>query len=133
MSRHDIHFLRSHLSRVRILAAIFLTTLSPSSSSLAVELPAELPLWEKQSAEEPIRHDVEEQMRSAPAPPGSPSGRDRAFSCVSSPTYSIHRPEKTASPCRISAGLCRSPELARVCSDELPVYLERRKWLPSSK
>jgi len=94
MLRHQIHFLRSHSSQVRILAAVFLITLSLGSFSLAVELPPDLPLWEKESPEEPIRHDVEEQVRSVRAPAGSPSGLNRAFSSVSSPTYSIHRPEK---------------------------------------
>jgi acetyl esterase/lipase len=94
MLRPQVHFLRGCSSQVRILAAVFLTTLSLDSISFAVELPPDLPLWERGSPEEPIRHDVEEQVRSVPAPAGSPSGLNRAFSSVSSPTYSIHRPER---------------------------------------
>lgn len=60
----------------------------------AVELPRDVPLWENGSPEHPIRLEVEEQVRSHKAQPGSPTGRNRAFSSVSSPTYSIHRPEK---------------------------------------
>jgi acetyl esterase/lipase len=60
----------------------------------AVELPPEMPLWENGSPEYPIRLDVEEQVRSHKAQPGSPTGRNRAFSSVSLPTYSIHRPAK---------------------------------------
>jgi hypothetical protein len=70
-----------------------MTTLYVRSSCLAVELPPELPLWEKGSPDRQIRHEVEEQVRSYKAQPGSPSGLNRAFSSVSSPTYSIHRPE----------------------------------------
>ena len=60
----------------------------------AVELPSEMPLWENGSPEYPIRLDVEEQVRSHKAQPGSPTGQNLAFSSVSLPTYSIHRPEK---------------------------------------
>ena len=60
----------------------------------AVDLPPELPLWEQGSADQAIRHDVKEQVRSATPAPGSPSGLNRAFSSVSSPTYSIHRPRE---------------------------------------
>ncbi|MBC8868964.1 MAG: alpha/beta hydrolase [Planctomycetes bacterium] len=94
MARYRIHSLRGRLSVLRILAAVFMTTLLFWSTSLAVEFPPELPLWEKGSPVEPIRHDVEEQVRSHKAPTGSPSGSNRAYSSVSSPTYSIHRPEK---------------------------------------
>ena len=94
MLRHPIHFLRSRSSLLRILAAVFATTSSLGSFSLAIELPPELLLWEKESVEEPIRHEVAEQVRSVPAPPRSPTGLNRAFSSVSVPTYSIHRPEK---------------------------------------
>ena len=61
---------------------------------LAVELPAELPLWENGSPEYPFRLAVEEQVRTHEAPPGSPTGQNRVFSSVSSPTYSVHRPAK---------------------------------------
>ena len=60
----------------------------------AADLPQELPLWKKPPTEHPIRYDVKEQVRSPQPPSGSPSGSNRVFSFVSSPTYSIHRPEK---------------------------------------
>jgi acetyl esterase/lipase len=72
--------------------AVFATTLSSGTSSRAGELPAEAPLWEKGSPEVAVRLDVKEQVRSLEAQPGSPSGLNRVFSSVSSPTYSIHRP-----------------------------------------
>jgi len=56
----------------------------------AADLPPESPLWEKPT----VRQDVKEQVRSVKARPGSQSGLNRAFSFVSSPTYSIHRPKK---------------------------------------
>ena len=77
-----------------ILLAALTATLSLGTSVSAVELPPEVPLWEKGSPEHPIRLEVEEQVRSHQAQPGSPTGQNRAFSSVSSPTYSIHIPEK---------------------------------------
>jgi len=76
-----------------ILLAGLVVTLAFGTPLQAVDLPPELPLWEKGSPEQPIRHDVEEQVRSHKAPAGSPSGLNRAFSSVSLPTYTIHRPE----------------------------------------
>ena len=93
MAQNRIHSLRGRLTVLRILAAVFMTTLLSWYTSLAAELPPELPLWEKESPDPPIHHGVKEQVRSHQAQPGSPSGRNRAFSSVSAPTYSIHRPE----------------------------------------
>jgi acetyl esterase/lipase len=76
-----------------ILLAGFVVTLSLVAPLQAVELPPELPLWAEGWPENANRHDVEEQVRSHKTPSGSPSGLNRAFSSVSSPTYSIHRPE----------------------------------------
>jgi len=76
-----------------LLAAI-IVTLAFGAPLQAAELPSELPLWANGSPEHPIRLEVEEQVRSHKAQPGSPTGQNRAFSSVSSPTYSIHRPEK---------------------------------------
>ena len=64
----------------------------------AIELPSELPLWENESPEHPIRLEVEEQVRTHETQPGSPTGQNRVFSSVSSPTYSIHRPEEWNPP-----------------------------------
>ena len=82
------------LKSLAILLAALTTTVFFGTPLSAVELPAELPLWEQGSPEFAIRHDVEEQVRSATPSPGSPSGLNRAFNSISSPTYSIHRPEK---------------------------------------
>ena len=54
------------------------------------DLPPELPLWEKP----PQKATAEEQVRSLKARADSPSGSNRAFSFVSAPTYSVHRPNK---------------------------------------
>ena len=67
--------------------------LSVGTSLRAAELPPERPLWEQGPPGYAIRHKTEEQVRSHKAEPGSPSGRNRAFSSVSAPTYSIHRPK----------------------------------------
>jgi len=58
----------------------------------AADLPPELPLWERPPVATPTQANVQEQVRSLKPPPGSPSGLNRAFSSVSLPTYSIHRP-----------------------------------------
>ena len=75
-----------------ILLAVFVVTLSLGAPLQAVDLPPELPLWEKPPSDYTNRQDVKEQVRSAKPQPGSLSGLHRAFSSVSSPTYSIHRP-----------------------------------------
>ena len=70
-----------------LVVALFLGAPSP-----AVELPPELPLWEKARPGNTAGSDVEERVRSHKAPAASLTGLNRAFSCVSVPTYSIHRP-----------------------------------------
>ena len=59
----------------------------------AAELPPELPLWPKPPADYPNTGKIKEKVRSYKSP-GSPSGLNRAFSSVSAPTYSIHRPQE---------------------------------------
>ena len=66
---------------------------SGAFSLSAAELPPELPLWEGDTPAHAFALDDQEQLRSLKAAPGSPSGSNRAFSSVSSPTYSIHRPD----------------------------------------
>ena len=73
---------------------VLLAMLSLTASLQAVDLPAELPLWEKPRQDYPNRDNIKEQMRTYKARPGAPSESNRVFSSVSSPTYSIHRPEK---------------------------------------
>ena len=80
------------LNLSHILLVVFIAALPLAAPLQAADLPPELPLWEKQPSDYPIGQAVKEQVRSVPAPPGSPSGLNRAFSSVSVPTYSIHRP-----------------------------------------
>ncbi len=77
-----------------ILLAALTATLSLGTPLSASELPPELPLWDDRSPAHAFQRDDEEQVRSHKAQPSSPSGQNRAFSSVSSPTYSLHRPEK---------------------------------------
>ncbi|MHC4167457.1 MAG: alpha/beta hydrolase [Planctomycetota bacterium] len=84
MTRHRINYIR--------LFAVFTTALSLGPPLQAVDLPPELPLWDKPPQDLVVRTDVKEQVRSNKPRPGSPSGSNRVFSSVSSPTYSIHRP-----------------------------------------
>ena len=77
-----------------ILLTALTTLLSLATPLSAVELPPATPLWENGSPEHSIRLEVEEQVRSNRAQPESPTGQNRAFSSVSSPTYCIHRPAK---------------------------------------
>jgi acetyl esterase/lipase len=75
-----------------ILSAVFTAALPFGPPLQALELPPELPLWEKAPPDRSIRTDVKEQVRTNKSRPGSPSGSNRVFSSVTSPTYSIHRP-----------------------------------------
>ena len=92
-AHQSTHNIADAMSLILRLAALT-TLLSLGTPLPAVELPPDLPLWEDGSPEHPIRLGVEEQVRSNKAQPGSPAGQNRAFSSVSSPTYSPHRPEK---------------------------------------
>jgi len=94
MKRHRIGHIANTINISPILLAAMTTMLSLGTPLSAVELPPELPLWENGSPEHSMRLEVEEQVRSHKAQPGSPSGKNRAFSSVSTATYSIHRPEK---------------------------------------
>ncbi|MHC4119953.1 MAG: alpha/beta hydrolase [Planctomycetota bacterium] len=76
-----------------VLLAVFTVMLSLGARLQAVELPPELPLWDKPPQDFVIRTDVKEQVRSNKPRPESPSASNRVFSSVSSPTYSIHRPQ----------------------------------------
>ena len=87
-----------HNSRIKTRSILLLglaATVLLGKPLSAVELPPEMPLWKTESPEHPIRLEVEEQVRTHKARPNSPTGQNRAFSSVSSPTYSIHRPEET--------------------------------------
>jgi len=79
---------------------VFIKALDPdapgtsATSPQEAALPQELPLWGKGTPAHAFQLDGEEQVRSYKAQAGSLSGMNRAFSAVSSPTYSIHRPAK---------------------------------------
>lgn len=92
MKLHRINHVNGGMNMSRILLAMFIAKLSLAASLLAVELPPELPLWEKPPPDHAIQNNIKEQLRSYKARHGSPSGSNRVFSSVSSPTYSIHRP-----------------------------------------
>jgi acetyl esterase/lipase len=92
MRPHRMNHNNASMNMSSMLLAVFIVTLSLGTPSQAVELPPELPLWEKPPGGYVVGQDVKEQVRSVQAQPGSPSGLNRAFSSVSSPTYSIHRP-----------------------------------------
>ena len=79
-------------SVAQLLRALCAISFLLGASLPAFGLPPELPLWEKPPVDPPIRTDVKEQVRFADPQLGSPSGSNRVFSSVSSPTYSIHRP-----------------------------------------
>jgi len=66
----------------------------PETTAQAAALPPELPLWGKGIPAHAFARDDQEQVRSYKAQSGSPSGLNRAFSAVSMPTYTIHRPAK---------------------------------------
>jgi len=78
---------------------IFIKELAPGvpdlhmTSPQETRVPPELPLWENGSPAHAFPLAEKEQVRSHPAQPGSPSEMNRVFSSVSSPTYSIHRPQ----------------------------------------
>ena len=83
---------RPGASKTFLLLAVFLTALPLTASPQAGDLPPELPLWKK-PPEGASRIDIKEKVR-VHKTPGSPTGMNRAFSSVSKPTYSIHRPAK---------------------------------------
>jgi acetyl esterase/lipase len=124
MTLHRIN-LNDGMNMARILLAVFIATVSLCSSLQAVDLPSELPLWEKGSPEKTIRSDVKEQVRSVRAQPGSPSGLNRVFSSVSLPTYSIHRP---LNPNGVGLVICPGGGFRRVWLDreghDLAIWLK---------
>jgi len=83
-----------HTKNMASISLAVLTAMWCLGTSLsAADLPPELPLWEEPRSDYPNRDNIEEQIRSHKARPGSPSGLNRVFSSVSTPTYSIHRPQ----------------------------------------
>ena len=78
---------------LRVLCGVVLAALFVGPSLQAADLPAEHPLWDTLPSDYPNTAGIKEQVRSHKAP-ASPSGSNRAFSSVSVPTYSIHRPAR---------------------------------------
>ena len=94
MTAYRLDHQNDDMKRSPLFFAAFAVALLLGAPLSAEDLPREIPLWEQQPPGHPIRYDVEEQIRSPKPPSGSPSGPNRVFSFVSSPTYSIHRPEE---------------------------------------
>jgi len=82
------------LGMPQALLAALLAALTLAPAPTAADLPPELPLWKHLPRGATSRPGVKEKVRSHKADRGSPSGLNRAFSSVSTPTYSIHRPNK---------------------------------------
>jgi len=92
----------------------------------AAELPPELPLWPKPPKDYPNTGKIKEKVRSYKTP-GSPTGQNRAFSSVSAPTYSIHRP---ANPNGLGVVVCPGGGFRDVWIDreghDLAIWLKER-------
>ena len=82
------------LSMWRVLLVVLLASPSSAPALTAAALPPELPLWKNAPPGPAGAPDVKERVRSHKAERDSPSKLNRVFSSVSTPTYSIHRPEK---------------------------------------
>lgn len=94
MTAYRINHVNSGMKVLTALLGLLIAVPCLSAISPAVELPPELPLWEKSPPADVIRYDVDEQVRSVPTQPGSLSGSNRVYSSVRTPTCSIHRPEE---------------------------------------
>jgi acetyl esterase/lipase len=57
------------------------------------QLPQEKNLWPNGIPDNPVKYK-EEKVRTSEVRPESPSGMNRVFSCVSTPTFIIHRPDR---------------------------------------
>jgi acetyl esterase/lipase len=79
-------------SKIRSLIS-FVTISVISSNILIAQLPEEKPLWPNGVSNHPIKYK-EEKQRSSDVQSSSPSQLNRVFSCISSPTYIIHKPQK---------------------------------------
>ena len=78
--------------RLKLPAALFLFVFL-CGNSVKSQTPKELPLWPDGIPNNPVRY-TEEKVRENKANEGSPSQKNRVFSQVSEPTYTIYQPEK---------------------------------------
>lgn len=72
----------------------FLALFALVSAASGVELPPEQSLWAGTKPKQVIEYDAES-MRTVEPPASSPSRSNRVFSCVSKPTYTIHKADQS--------------------------------------
>jgi len=64
MTLNCINRINGNMNMSQILLVVFIAQLSLGTSLQAVDVPPELPLWEKPPLDYAIRYDVKEQVRS---------------------------------------------------------------------
>jgi hypothetical protein len=69
------------------LSCLLASTLCVVLAAWSGELPEEKPLWPDADFKNPIRYDTADQVRTNPAPQGSPSGLNRVWSFVANTTF----------------------------------------------
>jgi acetyl esterase/lipase len=77
----------------RMLSSLPFILLGMLSFNCFAQLPPQQPLWPKGIPDNPVKYK-EEKMRTSDVRKSSLSGLNRVYSCVSTPTYIIHKPEK---------------------------------------
>ena len=77
----------------RLLIILLMIVFGVSDFSCNAQLPKEQPLWPEGIPNNPVKYK-EEKLRTDNVRKSSLSQMNRVFSCVSSPTYIIHKPEK---------------------------------------
>jgi len=77
----------------RILISLFLALFTGWNFNCTAQLPQEQPLWPNGIPNNPVKYKEEKLRTNAPLK-SSLSQLNRVFSCVSIPTYIIHKPEK---------------------------------------
>jgi acetyl esterase/lipase len=83
--------LMKSISGILLSFSVFLLTIMNINCS--AQLPGELPLWPNGIRDNPVKYK-QEKMRTDNVRKTSLSQLNRVFSCVSTPTYIIHKPEK---------------------------------------
>jgi len=79
-------------SKSRLLFIIIILTVAWNFNCIA-QLPEEHPLWPQGIQDNPVKYKAEK-LRTEKFPGSSLSQNNRVFSCVSEPTYIIHKPEE---------------------------------------